>query len=167
MLRNLLGPYWVIHGHHYGLHEHACNWLPPQILSVPTVGSVWPLQEGLQAHFSAWCRLHDARAGASGMASKLGKLEGYSPASYSCPALYMQQRDLSPFPTALMVFLIQDWLRLQFQQHLEQKGRCVLPLQIKRQPSSPSSCPSDLPWKDGLLNDATASQHLSTDPRGL
>lgn len=106
-------------------------------------------------------------AGAAGVASKLGKLEGYSPASYSCTALYMQQRGLCPFPISLTIFLFQNQLHLQFQHYLEQKGFCVLSLHIKRQPSSPSSSPSDLLWKDGLLKDATASQSLSTDPRGL
>lgn len=156
MLRNLLGPYWVIHGHHYGLHEHAHNWLLPLILSVPTAGSTWLLQEGLQAHFSAWCYLHDAIAGAAGMASKSGRLEQYSPASYSCTALYMQQRGLSPFPASLAISLIQDRLHLQFQQYFEQRGHRMLSFQTKRQPSSPCLCPSGLLWKDGLLKDAIA-----------
>ena len=65
------------------------------------------------------------------MASRLGKLEGYSPASYSCTALYMQPRSLSTFPTLQAIFLIQDQLHLKFQQYLEQRGCCVLSFQIE------------------------------------
>lgn len=42
------------------------------------------------------------------MATKLGELEQYSPASCSCTALNRQQRGLSAFPTSLVISLIQD-----------------------------------------------------------
>lgn len=129
MLRNHLGPYWVIHGHHYGLHEHASNRLPLQIVSVPTVGSTWPLQEGLQAHFSAWCCLPDASR-SSWYGLQVGQTWGIQPSLlFLHSTVYAAKGPLSlSYLTNHIPF--QNQIHLQFQHYLEQKGCCVLSLQV-------------------------------------
>lgn len=79
-----------------GCLSMLATWLPLQILSV---SGQPPLQEGGLTHFYAGCCLHHARAGTAGMAFKLGRLEGSSPASCSCAALCTEQRGLSYLTT--------------------------------------------------------------------
>lgn len=99
---------------------------------------------------SSWCQ---SRSSWDGL--QTGQTRAISPSLLFLHST-VQQRGFSPFPASLVIVLTQDSLHLQFRQYFALRSCFMLSLQIERQPSSPSSCPSGLLWKDGLLKDTTA-----------